>query len=294
MSGNWRPLPDSLNPETAYLVGQLRDLKDRSGLSLAALAAKTAYSKSSWERYLNGRALPPRHAVETLARLAGDPVGRLLALWEQAEAQWSGRAAEHPATAAQPVPADGADATDRDTGGPAAHRRLPGWAYPVLGVCAAAAVFAAVAGPLGVLGTATPEPGAAPSIYTVGCRGALCAGQDAEGMACGVDAADFADLHVGRTYLELRISDQCEAAWSRVSHSAVGDRVEVTDKEGHTQVGTALDAAATTGYVGTPMIAARRHDQVRACLLRGHSRPRCTTWGADHRPAPPDTEGGAR
>lgn len=69
-------------------MAQLRRLKDRSGLSLVSLASKTGYSRSSWERYLNGKALPPRHAVEELARVAGaDPV-RLLVLHEVAEEAW--------------------------------------------------------------------------------------------------------------------------------------------------------------------------------------------------------------
>lgn len=81
----WQELPDPLDQRVRQLVVQLRRLKDRSGLSLAALASKTGYSRSSWERYLNGKALPPRHAVEELARVAGaDPV-RLLVLHEVAE-----------------------------------------------------------------------------------------------------------------------------------------------------------------------------------------------------------------
>ncbi len=72
---------------------QLRRLKDRSGLSLDVLASKTGYSRSSWDRYLNGKALPPRHAVEELARVAGaDPV-RLLVLHEVAEEAWPQRIA---------------------------------------------------------------------------------------------------------------------------------------------------------------------------------------------------------
>lgn len=59
-------------------------MKDHSGLSLAALAAKTAYSKSSWERYLNGKKLPPKGAVEALAHVCGTEPTRLLALREVA------------------------------------------------------------------------------------------------------------------------------------------------------------------------------------------------------------------
>ncbi|UNO40315.1 XRE family transcriptional regulator [Streptomyces sp. MST-110588] len=77
--------------ECVRLAAGLRELRERTGLSLAGLAGRTPYSKSSWERYLNGKKLPPRQAVEALCRLAGEPAGRLLALWELAEQAWSGR-----------------------------------------------------------------------------------------------------------------------------------------------------------------------------------------------------------
>ncbi|MFE4048697.1 helix-turn-helix domain-containing protein [Streptomyces sp. YIM B13518] len=84
----WKPLPEGADPSVRQLVGQLRRLKDRSGLSMAALEARTTCSRSSWERYLGGRALPSRRAVEDLCRLNGaDPV-RLLALREVAETVW--------------------------------------------------------------------------------------------------------------------------------------------------------------------------------------------------------------
>ncbi|MFE6200066.1 DUF2690 domain-containing protein [Streptomyces sp. NPDC057838] len=88
--------PAGLPPERARLVCRMRELRDGTGLSLAALAAKTAFSKSSWERYLNGKTLPPGQAVRELCRLAGEPEGRCLALWELAESEWSGRAAARP------------------------------------------------------------------------------------------------------------------------------------------------------------------------------------------------------
>ncbi|MFF1921823.1 helix-turn-helix domain-containing protein [Streptomyces sp. NPDC058221] len=96
----WKALPDSQDQRVRQLVVQLRRLKDRSGLSLVSLAAKTGYSRSSWDRYLNGQALPPRRAVEELARAAGaDPI-RLLVLHEVAEEAW-----QQPVT---PPPAAGA------------------------------------------------------------------------------------------------------------------------------------------------------------------------------------------
>ena len=80
----WKALPEALDPRVRQLVVQLRQLKDHSGLSLAALASRTSYSKSSWERYLNGKVVPPRQAVETMAdACSGDRIN-LTALWEVA------------------------------------------------------------------------------------------------------------------------------------------------------------------------------------------------------------------
>ncbi|MET8980503.1 peptidoglycan-binding protein [Streptomyces sp. NPDC004539] len=67
----WKELPGELDPVVVEFVGQLRQLKDNSGLSLNRLATRTGYSVSSWERYLNARLLPPPAAVEALAGVAG-------------------------------------------------------------------------------------------------------------------------------------------------------------------------------------------------------------------------------
>ncbi|MEV2189619.1 peptidoglycan-binding protein [Streptomyces phaeochromogenes] len=89
----WKALPGELDPRVRQLVVRLRRLKDHSGLSLRQLAAKTGYSTSSWERYLGGRSLPPREAVEAMARIGGDDPTRLLALHEVAADAWGeGRA----------------------------------------------------------------------------------------------------------------------------------------------------------------------------------------------------------
>ncbi|WP_212909011.1 peptidoglycan-binding protein [Streptomyces sp. TS71-3] len=88
----WKDLPDSLDESGVQLVVQLRRLKDRGGLSLSSLASKTGYSRSSWERYLNGKALPPRQAVEELARVGGTDPTRLLVLHEVAAEAWRGSA----------------------------------------------------------------------------------------------------------------------------------------------------------------------------------------------------------
>ncbi|KOG31203.1 helix-turn-helix domain-containing protein [Streptomyces resistomycificus] len=99
----WRPLPDALPREARHLVEQLRGLKDRTGLSLAELARRTAYSKSSWQRYLSGTKQPPRGAVQALCRVAGADQARLLALWDLAHPTWPrGAVAAAPASPAGP------------------------------------------------------------------------------------------------------------------------------------------------------------------------------------------------
>ncbi|AOP50206.1 helix-turn-helix domain-containing protein [Streptomyces lydicus] len=85
----WKPLPAELDPQVREFTGRLRRLVDRSGLSVSALADRTGFSKTSWERYLNGRLLPPRRAVLALAEATDTHAGHLTTLWELAERAWS-------------------------------------------------------------------------------------------------------------------------------------------------------------------------------------------------------------
>lgn len=81
----WRKLPETLDPNGRRLVQELRRLKDHSGLTLQMLQAKTSFSGSSWERYLNGKALPPAAAVEAFAGLTDADASSLLALRHAAQ-----------------------------------------------------------------------------------------------------------------------------------------------------------------------------------------------------------------
>lgn len=100
----WRELPVELHPQIRQLIVRLRKLKDRGELSTRQLAAKSGYSTRSWERYLSGRALPPREAVEAMARIGGDDPARLLVLHEIAAERWAeGRAATAGAPPAAPA-----------------------------------------------------------------------------------------------------------------------------------------------------------------------------------------------
>ncbi|MFD6437870.1 DUF2690 domain-containing protein [Streptomyces venezuelae] len=94
----WKALPDELDPEVREFASQLRRLVDRSGLSIAAVSDRTGYSKTSWERYLNGRLLAPKGAIVALAEVTGTPPVHLITMWELAERAWSRSEMRHDMT----------------------------------------------------------------------------------------------------------------------------------------------------------------------------------------------------
>ncbi|MEV7399458.1 DUF2690 domain-containing protein [Streptomyces sp. NPDC091267] len=94
----WKALPEDLDPQVREFAGQLRRLVDRSGLSLAAVADRTGYSRTSWERYLNGRLLAPRGAIVALAEVTGTNQVHLNTMWELAERAWSRAEMRHDMT----------------------------------------------------------------------------------------------------------------------------------------------------------------------------------------------------
>ena len=106
----------------AHLAQEIQALRDRSGLSLGALAAETRYGKSSWARWSTGKALPPWRAVQALCALAQGAESELRALWALAESEWSRRAVitvvRQPAAPApvrpSELPADPVDFTGRE------------------------------------------------------------------------------------------------------------------------------------------------------------------------------------
>ncbi|WP_243860083.1 XRE family transcriptional regulator [Streptomyces sp. BK208] len=91
-------MPDELDPQIAEFTGQLRRLVDRSELSVASVADATGYSKTSWERYLNGRLLAPKGAVVALAEVTETNPVHLTTLWELAERAWSRSEMRHDMT----------------------------------------------------------------------------------------------------------------------------------------------------------------------------------------------------
>ncbi|MGV9250922.1 DUF2690 domain-containing protein [Streptomyces sp. NPDC003697] len=85
----WKALPDELDPQVREFTDRLRRLVDHGGLSVEALADRTGYSTTAWERYLNGRFLAPKGAIIALAEVTGTSPVHLTGMWELAERAWS-------------------------------------------------------------------------------------------------------------------------------------------------------------------------------------------------------------
>lgn len=315
---DWKPLPDGLASDVRHLVVELRTLKDRTGLSLATLAKRTPHSKSSWERYLNGKALPSQHAVASLGKLAGADPARLAALWELASTAWhehdaSGRpapastsAASSPPSTVRPSsppslsspPSPSSPSSPSATERPAAQsgRRLGGrrllWAAAVLAVAAVSG-----AALLGLFGrTSHPRTGpddtsAAKNTATrqldVNCFADSCAGKNPKDAGCGGDAWTSALDKVAGVYVELRYSDACKAAWARISWGIPGDIARVVAVGGQTyQNKVHYDTDTFSAMVPAPS-----PSSARACVLLTSGVHACTEPGGTQRlteaPNPP-------
>ncbi|MBQ0988087.1 DUF2690 domain-containing protein [Streptomyces sp. F63] len=251
-------------PECAALAEGLRAVRARTGLSLAALARRTTYSKSSWERYLNGKLPAPRQAVEALCAMAGEPPGRLLALWELADAEWSGRARSTapPPAAPGPVPPEAARTATRP-------RRLRPWYLLALG--AGAAVTTAALWLPGQTSGRTAVPASPVLDPPPGCRGEACDGKDPDAMACGLPgrADAFGPPRRTRTgaHVEIRYSTVCAAAWGRVWHARVGDAVEISVPGATPRRVVIRTPADTRVYRFTPMLGGVHRAGLRVCFL---------------------------
>ncbi|MFI5555697.1 DUF2690 domain-containing protein [Streptomyces sp. NPDC051738] len=245
-----KPSP-STSPERARLAATLRELKVRTSLSLVGLATKTTYSKSSWDRYLNGRALPPRDAVQKLCRLAGEPEGRCLALWEIAEAEGSGRGAgsgRSQCAGSPPLPSreevtpadDGAGSGGGAGGGDGCTADAGAVRRSATAMAVLATVCAVVVGGLATAVLLLPhrdgEPRSAlsPSSSPAApggprCRGAVCEGRSPMQMKCGAEPTTVAAHRTATgTWMELRYSEECGTSWARMWRTRIGDRIEMT------------------------------------------------------------------
>lgn len=279
-----------LPAECGRLAAGLRELKDRTGLSLAALGERTPYSKSSWERYLNGKKLPPRQAVEALCGLAGEPTDRLLALWELAEQSWSGRAAAGEApTQAPPPQAPPPVVAERLEERPERKpERKPSFVRRVL-LLTGIAVLAAAGVVLSLIltsggsgaGGRDPDPLAAasyPQSYEPGCRGTECEGADPTEMGCGAQGMLATLLQrraAGGQRVEIRYSEKCGAVWVRSMHLRLGDRVVLSLPGSDPKELKAASQRDTEVYLSTAMTATKYPDRARVCVLPAGGSPEC-------------------
>ncbi|MGW2638064.1 XRE family transcriptional regulator [Streptomyces sp. NPDC001348] len=219
------------------LVVRLRELKELTGLSLAALAARTPYSKSAWHRYLTGTKRPPRPAVESLTRLAGVDPAPVLALWQ---------AADGPPAPSPPVGTGRARPR---------WRRLPLPALVLLGVAAAVTAVLALWGRHGPAGTQTV---AEPRCHRRSCQGRL-----PDASACARDARTGSRV-TGSTYdVRLRYSPSCGTAWSELRMRSPRAR-EVSVRAGQDVLSAAYPAEDTAGYT-SPMVSVPSPRGVEAC-----------------------------
>ncbi|WP_406507847.1 DUF2690 domain-containing protein [Streptomyces sp. NBC_00212] len=199
----WRQLPESTRPELRLLIEELRHLKQTSGLSLAGLATRTAYSKSAWHRYLNGDNFPPRDAVDAFGALGGaEHHARLLELWDR-----SVRPPEPTAPSQPELPED-----------PPArrpHRRT---------ITAAAAL--ALVGSAAWAALPHPHEASPAAPAPTACQGASCQGDAPSTSPCRTDARTQSALTTASYAVKLRYSPSCDTIWSEVRNSSTGADTE--------------------------------------------------------------------
>ncbi|MGW4513223.1 DUF2690 domain-containing protein [Streptomyces sp. NPDC004393] len=221
-------------------VTELRGLKERTGLSLAALAARTPYSKSAWHRYLNGAQRPPRSAVEALAGLAGVDPGTVLALWDAADRR------QDP------------DEPSYDVLPPESVR--PRW----LPRSALALVVAVTAVTLTLVAAhRSGAPSGRPAAPSPRCRGASCQGQLPDVSACDRDAQTKSSVRDASYAVRLQYSPSCGAAWAEVQARAADARV-IYVRSGRDVLSASYPGDGTAGS-SSPMLAVSSPEGVEAC-----------------------------
>ncbi|MFV5998583.1 helix-turn-helix domain-containing protein [Streptomyces sp. NPDC056231] len=254
------------------LASEMRRLKEKSGLSYGRLAAQTHYSRSSWERFLNGKQLPTTVAVEEFATAMGADAGSLLDLLERATEAMD--ADEDPGPDPDPAPDPSVQAVPEGELippglplGPSGRGRLSpfrngkerGWNAHVrrAGLIGAGALIGSlitlVAISTGVVRgvpAASRSPKAqggssasiasnlsrqsrpSPQNARPGCSEDTCLRRDPQAMDCQWDATTARETWLRGMHIELRYSEACGSVWGRVENGAVGDSVIIKDKYG--------------------------------------------------------------
>ncbi|MGK5731649.1 DUF2690 domain-containing protein [Streptomyces sp. URMC 124] len=156
-------------------------------------------------------------------------------------------------------------------------------------------VVAAVVLLLGV-GDGTGEaPGSAPPLTSpsavlpagVKCTGAECSGKDPEAMGCGGGRATTAgSATVGTSYVEVRYSQVCGAAWARITQAAPGDAVRIdAAAEGGTPARSESGRVVRDADGYTPMVAVSGPGKAKACATLTSGPEGCTVARTASAPA---------
>ncbi|MGW1917030.1 helix-turn-helix domain-containing protein [Streptomyces sp. NPDC002076] len=254
------------------LVAELRILKDRTPVTLAELATATAISKSSWERYLNGKQFPPLHAVRALCRATGEDEARLDQQWEAADAAWGrrghGSADRHLQPSANPVEASVARFPRQLllAASGLIDRRPRIAAAAVFLLCAMMLVPAAV---IHASSTSSPAPATHPPV----CRLGTCEGRNPRTTACEDPMTLAKHTAADGTRLEIRASPTCRAGWIRAWPTHPGFRIEITGPQAHTQSVVSTGRPVDQQLITTTMIAAPRPSSLRACYYPANNSP---------------------
>ncbi|MFD0400232.1 DUF2690 domain-containing protein [Kitasatospora sp. NPDC127121] len=273
MGSAWKNLPEELSGPARLLAEELRAIKDAAGLSLSELAARTHYSRASWERWLNGKRVITGQALEALTRAVDCDGPALRALREQAvagpEEDGGPGAPEEPAAQAAPEqPRAAQPPTDR-TGAPATPAASdvpdvtdvtvapsePGgavtapvtwWRRPAT-LLTGAALLVSLLVLVGLRATrhqeqpqtvAEPVPTATAAKPVPGapvCQAVGCAHKDPKATGCGKDARTLQTDVIGKVVVYLRYSQTCQAAWAAITEGEPNDYATITDDSGQSE-----------------------------------------------------------
>ncbi|MER6361480.1 DUF2690 domain-containing protein [Kitasatospora sp. NPDC001527] len=274
MGSAWKQLPDDLSEPAKRLTEELRTVKDTTGLSLSELAARTHYSRASWERWLNGKRVVTEQALEALIGAVECDGPALRALWAETAAAGTAPGEAEPAggDAADAVAETGAEAeaeVDAETGAetgavPEASAAAPAGRRvrrPVALVAASVVVALLVA----LVGTrlvssdgddTTPtaatvppsapasgtSPASAPAAVPANpappvpaCQALGCTHKDPKVTGCGGDARTLLTTNVGKVVVYLRYSQKCQAAWAAITEGQPGDQATITTSAGESE-----------------------------------------------------------
>ncbi|MFE0582421.1 DUF2690 domain-containing protein [Streptomyces sp. NPDC058874] len=265
-------------PFRDQLAEAMRGMKEEARFSYGKLAEKTHYSRSSWERFLNGKQLPTTVAVEEFAAATGADADVLLALLAKATAYEEFRAArQQQAAAPHPAPEHAArpastprSSVPATTTGPAnvpataqapqassaRPPRLREWrshartaALVVAGALVGSIATVVIGGgPGGGAAADSSRAGAQPSGSAAGaqassprppaCSADTCLRREPQAMDCHWDGTTVRETWLRGLKIQLRYSAACRAVWGRIENGTVGDSVTIKDKGGREESAT--------------------------------------------------------